>query len=613
MRLRSVSHLSLVVIVAVTGCGGESPAEPVVSPPTAEFASMFPRNVEIGAPAFTLRIGGNNFVPGSAVHWGDSARPTTFQTAQSLTAEIPQADVESQGVFIVTVVDPAGEVASNHGTFEVRAPTPNISSLSTIESPVNQTFVLEVDGTGFYVGSVVRLGSSNLQTEFTSVTRLTASLAPENVADVGSLDVSVFNPAPGGGQSSSLQLTIIPANPSLSFLSSEGATAGRPGFDLHVFGKGFRPNSGVFWNGSSRPTTFLSHNQIIAAIAAVDVAIPGVANITVENLPPSGPAPETLTLTVRALGPAVVSSLIEIDLAANDLAFSESTGLLYASVSSSDGALGNTITAINPLTGSVTGTVFVGSEPTALALSDDGRVLWVALDGAGAVRRVDLVSLTAGLQFTLTEGFVEEIDVMPGQSETVAISQERGGGSPRFLAVHIYDNGVPRSTSTLGNPLGNTITFDDSGAFLYGHENSSSGFGFEKLEVTAGGLRRVDSNDELINSFGTRIGFAHGRLYATSGEVIDARRLALVGNLGLRGTAVKPDVKLGRVFVLQEETIDAIDLNNFQALGTISFPRVANTDPVRFQRLNLVRWGADGLAFRDGFTVYIIRTPLAEE
>src|SRR5689334_12463819 len=56
----------------------------------------------------------------------------------------------------------------------------------------------------------------------------------------------------------------------------------------------------------------------------------------------------------------------QIPLATNDLVYSASTGQLYASVPSSAGASGNSITAINPTTGLVTSSTFVGSEPNKL-------------------------------------------------------------------------------------------------------------------------------------------------------------------------------------------------------------------------------------------------------
>src|SRR5687767_1147826 len=87
-----------------------------------------------------------------------------------------------------------------------------------------------------------------------------------------------------------------------------------------------------------------------------------------------------------------------IPLLANDLVYDPVSQRIYASVSSDAGAeYGNTVTVINPLTRKIEDSVFVGSEPNRLAVTDDGQSLYVGLDGAGAVRRLDIPTRTAAL------------------------------------------------------------------------------------------------------------------------------------------------------------------------------------------------------------------------
>jgi DNA-binding beta-propeller fold protein YncE len=93
-------------------------------------------------------------------------------------------------------------------------------------------------------------------------------------------------------------------------------------------------------------------------------------------------------------------------LAASDLAFDPVSGQIYASMPSSAGLLGNSVVAIDPATANIGRFEPVGSEPGKLAVSDDGRFLYAALQGAAAVRRVNLTTLTAGLQFALKRIFL---------------------------------------------------------------------------------------------------------------------------------------------------------------------------------------------------------------
>ena len=119
----------------------------------------------------------------------------------------------------------------------------------------------------------------------------------------------------------------------------------------------------------------------------------------------------------------------KISLTTNDLVYSSTTGKIYASVPSSGGSGGNSITAIDPSTGLITNSTFIGSEPNKLALSDDGHSLYVTLDGAVAIRRFDALTNTPGLQFSpgidsfFGRYIVSDFAVAPGHPETIAVSR----------------------------------------------------------------------------------------------------------------------------------------------------------------------------------------------
>jgi hypothetical protein len=66
-----------------------------------------PSLADVDAAAdFTLTLAGAGFTPNSLVRWDGSARPTTFVSATTLTANIPATDVDAIGTFPVTVYDP---------------------------------------------------------------------------------------------------------------------------------------------------------------------------------------------------------------------------------------------------------------------------------------------------------------------------------------------------------------------------------------------------------------------------------------------------------------------------------------------------------------------------
>src|SRR5208337_1360986 len=71
--------------------------------------------------------------------------------------------------------------------------------------------------------------------------------------------------------------------PSISGISPSPVTAGGPTFNLTVNGSGFKTNSVVQINGSSRPTVFKSALLLTATVFASDLATPSTLQITVFN------------------------------------------------------------------------------------------------------------------------------------------------------------------------------------------------------------------------------------------------------------------------------------------------------------------------------------------
>ena len=62
------------------------------------------------------------------------------------------------------------------------------------------------------------------------------------------------------------------------------------------------PSSGVKWNGTNRPTTFLSPTRLQAQIAAADIAQPGLAGVTVFTPEPGGGESNVATFTIGKVG-----------------------------------------------------------------------------------------------------------------------------------------------------------------------------------------------------------------------------------------------------------------------------------------------------------------------
>jgi hypothetical protein len=85
------------------------------------------------------------------------------------------------------------------------------------------------------------------------------------------------------GYSSKTTPPVAGSVPAISALTPASMTAGSAAFTLTVNGTNFGSQAVVNWNGAARTTTFVSGNQVTAAIAAADVATAGSAAVTVTN------------------------------------------------------------------------------------------------------------------------------------------------------------------------------------------------------------------------------------------------------------------------------------------------------------------------------------------
>jgi hypothetical protein len=131
-----------------------------------------------------------------------------------------------------------------------------------------------------------------------------------------------------------------------------------------------------------------------------------------------------------------------------------------------------------------------------IALSDDSQTIYVGLDGAAAVRRVDVASHTATTQFRLgSDQFsgipftVGALAVMPGDPNAVAVARLNTTSTPG-AGVAVYDNGVQRPNIAT-NPSDNAtyLAFGATAATLYGSQQF--GGGVKKMSVDAGGVTSV--------------------------------------------------------------------------------------------------------------------------
>jgi hypothetical protein len=260
-------------------------------------------------------------------------------------------------------------------------------------------------------------------------------------------------------------------------------------------------------------------------------------------------------------------------------------GVFYATVGGDAPDHANSLVTVDA-SGKVLSSVFVGSQPWTMALSGDASTLWVSLRGSYEIRRVDLTPSTPvpGEQFQLPPGdfgdlaYAGPMVVLPGSTDSVALSQHYEGLSPSYAGSVVLDSGVPRPDVTAGHTGASRLTGGPEG-WLFGFNNLHTGFGFYPLEVSPTGLSSSDFED-LVGGFYTDIVYSDERVYATSGEVVDVSAPASpkkAGTFAFQGDSVLPLAPASRLLMLSVEfagpvTLRLLDTKELTQVDSLLYP-----------------------------------------
>ena len=200
------------------------------------------------------------------------------------------------------------------------SPGPTITSLSPNWATAGGPgFTLTVHGANFVNGSTVHWDGEDRTTTFVSSTQLSGAITTADIATAGTVNVTVVNPAPGGGTSNALPFTIANPAPAITSLSPAAAAVGGPAFTLTVHGANFASDSTVHWDGAARTTAFVSSTRLTATITGADIGTMDTISVTVVNLlTPGGGTSNALPFEVTEFGPLPPSTYIYLPLILNN-------------------------------------------------------------------------------------------------------------------------------------------------------------------------------------------------------------------------------------------------------------------------------------------------------
>lgn len=238
-------------------------------------ASISPNVVASTAAGATLTVTGINFDSSAQIVWNSSPLTTTFVSSTQLTAPLPSN--LAAGSVTVAVADRS--VTSNSlpvlvtGVLGLSAVSPNLYQAGMVPSDM---LIITLTGYGFVSGALVTWNGTPVNTFVVSATSLTASIPAAYLFAPGPATIGVTI---GASTSNALPFTIVGGAAVGSISPSMVPTAGA-GFTLTVNGVGFEFNSVVNWNGAALVTTYVSGQQLTAAIPSNLLTTATVASIT---------------------------------------------------------------------------------------------------------------------------------------------------------------------------------------------------------------------------------------------------------------------------------------------------------------------------------------------
>jgi hypothetical protein len=141
-----------------------------------------------------------------------------------------------------------------------------------------------------------------------------AQVRPSDIAQTGTVTVTIFTPSPGGGLSNGLAFTVYPNPvPAITSLDPPAVLSTTSSLILNVHGDGFVSGSKILWGGSQLGTTlYRSRTYLQGFVPSPALATPGTISVTVSSPPLGGGTSNTILF--RIVDPATLTNKVYLPL-----------------------------------------------------------------------------------------------------------------------------------------------------------------------------------------------------------------------------------------------------------------------------------------------------------
>jgi DNA-binding beta-propeller fold protein YncE len=236
-----------------------------------------------------------------------------------------------------------------------------------------------------------------------------------------------------------------------------------------------------------------------------------------------------------------IDGVKRIALRAAALHYDSRRGVLYAATPPEEGALGNSIVAIDPATGAVRDAIFAGAIPSAMAMDAGGSRLFVGLRGARGIVELDLGSRARAGRFDLPNAAPTDdfwpvgLAVMPNTQNVLAVSAygSRFGLFWTWRQMILEPDGAPRPETTGATPFNEVradrIFFNSGGSRLQAMGAMEPSLRWS-LPVGPDGVRHAPALGEQRERGGAVCG---GEVFNSDGVIYDLETMQQTGSIAL--------------------------------------------------------------------------------
>jgi YVTN family beta-propeller protein len=436
-----------------------------------------------------------------------------------------------RGLVISGIVSLVSLAGCGGGTASIATPSnptasnpapPNASPTITTISPGaalagGASFTLTINGSNFVAVSIVNFDGAASNTTFVSPTQLTANISADAIYETPrNIDVTVTNPAPGGGASNAVTFRL---------------TSGYTSVAVDPTGK-----FAYAANGGSDSVSMYVINETTGALTSLGVIAAGTgpASVTVDRfgkfayVANEGSNDVSLYTINSATGALVPIGTVAAETSPKSVAVDPSSKFAYVANEGSDNVSMYTIDATTAALTSI-GTVAAGNYPESIAIDPSGKFVYV-VNGYPATASMYTINTTTG---ALT--FVGTIATAASNSGATSIAIDPAGkfayvtgdgcafdifpGNVSMYAI----NSATGALSSKGSPVAadycaGSVTVDPFGKFAYVTNYWGDDVSLYTINASTGAL--------------TSIGRVAAGRFPTSIAIAPSRRFAYVANSG---------------------------------------------------------------------------------